>query len=142
MAEVILLAGAIYGVWNLALQRHSMLNSGSSGVFDNAIGPNRWQPTVQPIIYHEQQSRINTSTTLSKVWEDRYTKRRARVRTSATRQELERRTYFQNGYMPTTRSNFVDEPVTPSTYADYSDDGRGRLLAGSMMFANNMLVRT
>jgi hypothetical protein len=144
MAEAILLAGALYGVWNIAMQRHKQLNNhDQASSFDDPTGKNRYNSKeVAPYIYHEQQDRVNYGEILGPKWEMSYTSRQARSRRSAKKPELDRSIYFQNGYMPTTLSRFIDEAVTPCTHADFSEDGRGRLMAGESCILNENLIAT
>lgn len=144
MAEAILLAGALYGVWNIAIQRHRQLNDGDqAGVFDDPTGKNRYNTKeVAPYIYHEEQSRVNYGNILGPKWQLAYQSRQARSRRSATKPELDRSIYFQNGYMPTSRSRFIDESLSPCTFADFSDDGRGRLMQGESCVINESLIAT
>lgn len=141
MAEIILLAGAMVPIWDLAIQRHKKLNNPNL-VFDNAVGDDRRNITVQPIIYHPEQKKINERTQLSPYWAALYTSRQARARTSATKPIMDRSVYYQNGYMNTSFMRLESEPVNPVTHADFRDEGRGRLLQSSYMCVNNMLVRT
>jgi hypothetical protein len=141
MAEFILLAGAMVPIWDLAIQRHKKLNNPNL-VFDGALGDDRRSITVQPIIYHPEQKKINDRTQLGPFWAAIYSARQARARTSATQPELDRSIYYQNGYMNSSFMRLDSEPVNPATHADFTDSGRGRLLQSSYMCVNNMLVRT
>jgi hypothetical protein len=139
--EFILLAGALFGVWDIARQRHAILNSGQTGVWDDPAGVERFSHTVQEHIYHPEQNKVNSDEVLTGRWAWLYASRQARGRTSITRPELDRSIYHQNNYMSTSRSRFIDEPISPATHADFSDDGRGRLLMSNGMIVNNVLVR-
>jgi len=139
--EVILLGGGLYVIWDLALQRHAKLNS-ANNVFDDPTGVNRVSVTTAPIIYHEQQNKINLATNLSGKWESMYTTRAARARTSSKKAEMDRSMYHTEGYMPTSRVRLDSEPFTPTTHADFRDEGRGRLLTSLGGVVNEMLIRT
>ena len=141
MAEFILLAGALVPIWDLAIQRHRKVNN-SNLVFDNALGEDRRKVTVQPLIYHPEQKKINDRTELSPYWAAMYSSRQARERTSATNPKLDRSIYYQNGYMNSSFLRMDSEPVNPVTHADFTDQGRGRLLESSYVSVNEMLIRT
>lgn len=140
--EAILLVGALYGVWNIALQRHRKLNDhDQASIFDDPTGKQRYNTTeVAPYQYHPEQAQVNYGSVLGPRWEFFYRNRQARERRSTRVPFMDRSLYFQNGYMQTQRTRFVDEPVTPATHADFSDDGRGRLLKSESCAVNESLI--
>lgn len=139
MAELILLAGVTYSIWNISLQRHRNLNS-EALTFDNQLADRSYNPVIG-ITYHPEQGRLRQGTNLSGPYEIKYAKHQERQRRAATNSRIDPTRTKVNNQMSTTRSHFIGKPIGIATYADLSDKGRGRLLGNKDVFINQLPIK-
>lgn len=139
MAELILLAGVTYSIWNISLQRHRNLNS-EAVTFDNQLSDRSYNPVIG-ITYHPEQGRIREGTNLNGRYEIKYAKRQERERRAATNTRIDPTRTKVNNHMQTTRTQFVGAPIGYATYPDLSDKGRGRLLGDKDVCINQLPIK-
>ncbi len=139
MAELILLAGVTYSIWNISFQRHKNLNS-QAVTFDNQLTDMSYEPVIG-ITYHPEQGRIREGTNLGGRYEIKYAKHQERQRRAATNSRIDPTRTKVNNHMQTTRTHFIGNPFGFGTYPDLSDKGRGRLLGDRDVFVNQLPIK-
>jgi hypothetical protein len=138
MAELILLAGVTYSIWNISFQRHKNLNS-NTVTFDNQLTDRTYDPVIG-ITYHPEQGRIREGTNLNSRYEINYAKRKERERRAATNTRIDPTRTKVNNQMQSTRTHFIGNAYGFGTYPDMSDKGRGRLLGDRDVFINQLPI--